>query len=86
MVTKSPWAISDRSGTRFPMSEMVVEPGTGFLVHRSESDGKWNAVDHPQNHLSRYAELGGDPKAVKNARPDINHEVVAPTLEEIFGW
>lgn len=75
MVRKYPWAISDRSGMRFPMNEMVKEPGTGFLVHKSESDGIWNLIDHPQNHLSKYATLGGDPKPVKNARPDISYVV-----------
>jgi hypothetical protein len=44
-------AISDRSGFKFPWREMVREPGTGYIVHRSESDGKYNLVDHPQNHV-----------------------------------
>lgn len=64
-------AICDRTGIRYPMSQMVIEPGTGYLVHKSVSDGKWNAVDHPMNHVSRYARFG-DPKPVENARPDIN--------------
>lgn len=62
-------AISDRSGFRHPMSEMVVEEGTGWLVHRSEDDGMWNLVDHPQNHVQRYVEFG-DPFPVENARPE----------------
>lgn len=44
-------AISDRSGFKFPWKEMVKEPGTGYIVHRSESDGRWNLVDHPQNNI-----------------------------------
>lgn len=72
MVGKSAWFISDRSGMKFPISEAIKEPGTGYFIHRSESDGKYNAVDHPQAHLSKYAELSGDPKPIKNARPDIN--------------
>jgi hypothetical protein len=64
------WAISDRSGTRFPMHEMVKEPGTGYLVHQSESDGIWNFVDHPQAHINEYATFG-DPFPVADARPDI---------------
>ena len=75
MAYRGPVAISDRSGFKFPMREMLIEPGTGILVHRSESDGKWNRVDHPLNHIEKYATLSGDPKPVKNARPDINHEV-----------
>lgn len=44
-------AISDRCGFKFLWKEMVKEPGTGFIVHYSESDGKYNLVDHPQNHI-----------------------------------
>lgn len=63
-------AISDRSGTRFPMSEMVTEPGTNYLVHKSESDGQWSAVSHPLNNLGRYLKgKNGDPFPVRNARP-----------------
>lgn len=36
---------SERSGTPFDLSEMVREPGTNLLVHRSESDGKWNITE-----------------------------------------
>lgn len=61
-------AISDRSGLRFPMSEMVVEPGTGYLVHRSETDGEYNAVTHPQANLTRYVKFAGDNLPVYNAR------------------
>ncbi len=65
------WAICDRTGTRFPMCEMVKEMGTGYLVHRSVDDGMWNFVDHPQANLQKWAELSGDPYPVDNARPDI---------------
>jgi hypothetical protein len=66
-------AISDRSGFRHPMKEMVIEPGTGYLVHRSESDGMWNLVDHPLNHVQRYVEFG-DPFPVEDARPEVVFE------------
>jgi len=66
------WAICDRTGTRFPMSEMIKEPGTGYLIHYSVSDGMWNMVDHPQANLQKWAQLSGDPYPVPNARPDIN--------------
>ena len=66
------WAISDRSGMRFPMCEMVIEPGTNYLLHRSESDGIYNMVDHPQANLQKWAQLSGDPYPVPNARPDVN--------------
>lgn len=65
------WAISDRSGMRFRMSEMITEPGTHYFIHRSESDGIWNYVDHPQAHIDKYASFG-DPFPIPNARPDVN--------------
>ena len=72
-------AISDRSGFRHPMSEMIIEPGTGYLIHRSESDGKWNFVDHPQAHINEYATFG-DPFPVADARPDIQWASTASTV------
>lgn len=66
-------AISDRSGVRYPMNEMVIEPGTGWLVHKSESDGKYSLTNHPLNNVGRYLKGKlGDPYPVQNARPDIN--------------
>lgn len=48
---KRAWAISQRSGLRFPYNEMIKEEGTGYFIHRSESDGEYNAVTHPQQRL-----------------------------------
>jgi len=42
-------AICDRSGFKHKLKDMVLEPGTNLLVHKSLSDGKWNRVHHPQN-------------------------------------
>jgi hypothetical protein len=67
-------AVSDRSGFRHPMSEMVIEPGTGWLVHRSESDGMWNEVDHPLNHVQKFVDYG-DPFPIENARPEQTFEL-----------
>lgn len=69
-VNSKAWAISDRNGGRYPMREMIREPGTNYLIHYSESDGIYNYVDHPQAHIDRYAQFG-DPFPVENARPDI---------------
>lgn len=66
-------AISDRSGFRFPMDEMVVEPGTGYLVHKSESDGMYNLVDHPVNYPQRYSRYD-DPKPTINGRTERTFE------------
>lgn len=68
-------AISDRNGVRYPMSEMQIEPGTGWLVHYSENDGMWNLVDHPQLHVQQFVDYG-DPFPVENARPE--QEFVTP--------
>lgn len=38
-------AFSERSGQPFPYNEMVVEKGTGLLVHRSEDDRDGNIQD-----------------------------------------
>lgn len=48
---KRAWSISDRSGLRFPYNEMLFEPGTGIWVHKSETDGQYNIVDHPQGRV-----------------------------------
>ena len=41
--------ICDRSGFKYPITEAVKEPGTGYVVHKSESDGMYSMVCHPQN-------------------------------------
>lgn len=65
------WAISDRSGFKFPMCEMVEEDG--FLVHKSEADGEYSLLKHPLSNMGRYLRgKTGDPFPVPNARPDIN--------------
>lgn len=46
-------AMCQRSGFIYPHNEMVREPGTGLIVHKSESDGRFNRVDHPQNFSPR---------------------------------
>ena len=57
---KRSMSISDRSGMAFPYSEMVKE-WNGFLVHYSEYEPKQPQLD-PRFH-------GGDPQALRNARP-----------------
>ena len=65
------YAISDRSGMRYPYNEMMYEPGTNFFIHRSESDGIYNEVDHPQNHIrvkpENYALLDAHPETTQFA-------------------
>ena len=57
---KRSMAISDRSGMACPYREMVRE-WNGFLVHYSEYEPKQPQLD-PRFH-------GGDPQALRNARP-----------------
>ena len=57
---KRSWAISDRSGLRFPYTEMVRE-WNGFLVHTSEYEPK-------QPQLSPKP-VGSDSQALWNPRP-----------------
>ena len=56
---KRSWAISDRSGLRFPYTEMVRE-WNGSLVHYSEYEAK-----QPQ---LQPAPVGSDPQALQNPR------------------
>jgi hypothetical protein len=61
--------ICDRSGRKYPMRMATREPGTGFLVHRQESDGLFNVVDHPQNFPSKHMQ---DRVALKWSNPGRN--------------
>jgi hypothetical protein len=63
------------------MRDGTKEPGTHYHIAKQESDGIYNYVDHPQAHLDRYAILSGDPYAVEDARPDIDHRVSQATLD-----
>jgi len=58
---KRSWAISDRSGQRFPYQEMVTE-WNGSFVHISEYEPK-------QPQLEPKVP-GNDPQGLQNARPD----------------
>lgn len=42
--------ICHRSGFKYRYKELMFEPGTNFLVHKSESDGNYSLVKHPQNY------------------------------------
>ena len=56
---KQAYAISDRSGMRFPYTEMVRE-WNGFLVHYSEYEEKQPQLDPKP--------VGSDPQALRNPR------------------
>ena len=57
---KRSWAISDRSGLKFPYTEMVRE-WNGMLVHTSEYEPKQPQLDPKP--------VGSDPQALWNPRP-----------------
>ena len=67
---KKGFFICERSGFEYPIKYMTKEPGTGLIVAKQESDGKYNIVDHPQNHVKAKA----DGRVIKNARPDRKEE------------
>jgi len=72
-------AISERSGFKFKYKEMVREPGTNYFVHWTESDGKWNAVHHPQNKTADLTEN----IALRWSRPDTAPASIAPYQPEL---
>lgn len=45
-------AIDQRTGFKHLQKDMVFEAGTNYYVHKQESDGRYNLVDHPQNYRS----------------------------------
>jgi hypothetical protein len=63
---KKAWGICDRSGFEYLLKDLVREPGTNLLVHKSLTDGKYNRVQHPQNFAADTREN----IAIKNPRPD----------------
>lgn len=79
---KSAKFISDRSGLKFDMSGAIMEPGTNIMIHKTETDGKYNAVQHPQANLNRYFPRFDDPKPLKDTSPDDNHAITQNTLDD----
>jgi hypothetical protein len=70
---KKAYAISDRSGQRFPYDEMVTE-WNGSFVHFSEYEPK-------QPQLEPKVP-GNDPQGLLNARPDRTEPPTADLLPE----
>ena len=70
--------ICDRTGFRYPLSELVWETKngkrTGLRVGKDVADG-----DHPQNFLGRLRIV--DPKSLRDPRPENND-----TSRGLFGW
>lgn len=47
---KNAIGICHRSGFKVPYKDLMFEPGTNYFVHKSESDGDYSLVAHPQNY------------------------------------
>ena len=71
MSKRRAWAISQRSGFKFPYDEMLREAGTNLLIHRSESDGSFNAATTVLTREHRRLRFD-DPIINSPARPDID--------------
>jgi len=85
-------AIDDRSGFKYPWKDLVREPGTGWMVHKSESDGQYSLVDHPQNFVraSRTESIGlawarPDPANTPYASP-LDYEFVSETVSIYYDY
>ena len=73
---KNSWAISDRSGFRYPYRLMKRE-WTGALVGPDEYEPK-----HPQLEAPR---VGPDPQALRNPRPDQTETVSVYIGTDVVG-
>lgn len=78
---KNAIAICQRSGMKFPYSEMIIEPGTGLFIHYSESDGMYNRVDHPQLHIKGVSDRIG----LRQPHPDVQLPVTVDYLTDNSG-
>jgi|TARA_R110000772_G_scaffold50588_1_gene116310 hypothetical protein len=70
MAIKKGFFISDRSGFRHRLNQRVKEPGTNFIIAKSESDGIFNLVTNPQNRIR----FPIDKEVIKDARPPDNSD------------
>ncbi len=63
-------AIDQRTGFKHKQKEMMFEPGTGYYVHRRESDGPRNLVSDQLNYPS--PKLGRPERiALRHPSPDV---------------
>ena len=81
---KNAVGICHRSGFKFPYSELVFEPGTNYLVHKSETDGSYSLVNHPQNYPPSPDQLV-DKIALKWSFPDVELSVGAIVSADKLG-
>ena len=82
MASKKGFFISDRSGFRHRLDQRVKEPGTDFVVAKSESDGIFNLVTNPQNRVR----FPIDKEVIKDARPPDNADRNKGWSAVTTGW
>jgi len=82
MASKKGFFISDRSGLRYRLDQRVKEPGTDFIVAKSESDGIFNLVTNPQNRVR----FPIDKEVIKDARPPDNADRNKGWSAVTTGW
>jgi hypothetical protein len=72
VVSKSRFAIAidERTGFKHKQKDMLFEPGTGYYVHRKESDGFKNLVSDPLNYPSPKLRRP-ERIALKHPSPDV---------------
>lgn len=51
---KDSFFICQRSGFKTRQCDGVIEPGTGFMISKYESDKSFNLKDHPQNKPPKH--------------------------------
>ena len=61
------YGICQRTGFKVRYRNIIREPGTGLIIDKRMSDGRYNAVDHPQNCSAR---VGPDSVPLENATKD----------------
>lgn len=61
--------ICERSGFKIRLKDAAREPGTGYIVHKKESDGRYNVVTHPRNYPPVIRGAEGLPKPLQRPAP-----------------
>jgi hypothetical protein len=73
--SKNAIKICQRSGFKYPYDEVVVEPGTGLMVHYTESDGYFNRVNNPQLHIKGEGDAIAIPHPFTNSSQVVDYLV-----------
>lgn len=83
-MTRRRWTnyfICERSGNAYPISQLVLEPGTGYKVHRKFCDFSYSLNKHPQNRPPTNLI---DDSFLDNVRPDTQIDPMNYILDELY--